>query len=94
MLTKLQVSGVTHFKGSIEGRNYDSTTLLAVVPFPATRDSAVGFDTIKVTYGLSDNFAKFKGRQYPIEVEADLEITTGGYVANDVKFSPLNAPKA
>lgn len=86
MQGQLTIVGVTQFKGDIDGRAYDQTKCLVMLPFPSTRGTAIGYDAIGANYGDSRNFDKFKSRDYPLVVDAEYELTTAGMEILAVKF--------
>jgi hypothetical protein len=93
MQGNLTIVGVKQFKGAVEGLNFDHTKLMVMLPFPRARAEVnAGFDVIEVPYGTSDNFAQFKGRKFPLVVEADYEVTTKGLEVFELK--QVQAPKA
>ena len=93
MQTKIIIQGVKQFKGPIEGVEYDHCKCIVQLPFPRNRaDTQLGFDGVAANYGKSENFKQFVGRQYPITVDADVEITTTGMDILHIEW-PKAAPK-
>jgi hypothetical protein len=97
MADKAQLLGVTRFKDTIDGRSYDTTKLLVVLPFDPNNQDRAGFDTVSYNYGTSANFEKFKGRQYPIEVmltKSEVATTRGAsIIVTNCEFLPINQPQ-
>jgi hypothetical protein len=87
MQGNLTVLGIKQFKGTVEGLAFDHTKLLVSLPFPRARaESNLGFDVIEVPYGKSDNFEQFKGKKFPLTIDADYEVTTKGLEVFELKI--------
>lgn len=92
MQGNLTILGVKQFKGKVEGLDFDHTKLLVSLPFPRARaESNLGFDVLEVPYGKADNFAMFKGRHFPLTIDAEYEVTTKGIEVFDLKILPSPA---
>lgn len=95
MQVQLTILGAKNFSGEVEGQKYDHTKLIISLPFPKARaESNIGYDAQEATYGTSLNFVQFKGRQFPIKCNAEVEITTRGMDIINVELPPVQAPKA
>jgi len=93
MQGNLTIVGVKQFKGAVEGLNFDHTKLLVMLPFPRARSEVnTGFDVIEAPYGKSENFLQFKGKKFPLVIEADYEVTTKGIEVFELKL--IQPPKA
>jgi hypothetical protein len=92
MQGNLTVLGVKQFKGTVEGLSFDHTKLLVSLPFPRARaESNLGFDVIEVPYGKSENFEAFVGKKFPLQIDADYEVTTKGLEVFELKIIPSPA---
>lgn len=92
----LTIVGVTNFNGTVEGRQYNTTKCIVLLPFSSNKKEAkIGFDALYANYGTHENFKKFEGRKFPLNCECEWENTTDGLDIISVKFSNLanQAPK-
>lgn len=76
MIGRYQVLGCKGFKGDVEGKHYDSTTLYVVFPVSRRADGEVGFNVKAVKFGLHDEFLKLKELTFPLLADLDLEHTS------------------
>lgn len=77
--SKIKVLGMKSNKGSMDnGQQYDSTKVYVQTPLDETKGNAKGFAVAEYTLGLSNEFDKFKGLNFPFEATATLEIVTTG----------------
>lgn len=55
---KVRVTGAKAFNGTVDGKNYDSTTLFVEVDLASTADGSqcAGFATTSLKFGTSKNF--------------------------------------
>jgi hypothetical protein len=75
----LLVLGAKSFKGEVEGKSYDSTTLFVVMDVSELQGTAVGQNVVEMKFGKSDEFGKLKTLPFPIQAELGLNLTTKGY---------------
>lgn len=95
MQAQITILGVKQFSGEVEGTKYDHTKLIVSLPFPKAREeSNLGFDAQEALYGKSLNFTQFKGRKFPLQVMADVEITTRGMEIISVELPSLSPARA
>lgn len=78
METRVQVLGVKGFKGTVEGVDYDSTTLYVVLPVSKRSGTEAGFNVKEVKFGKEEEFQKIKNLPFPVIAELDLEMNTKG----------------
>lgn len=78
MKQTLKAVGVTHFKGNIEGRDYDHTKIRVLMPVATSQTNQRGYDVLDLPFGTSENFAKLQGLKFPIDLDCDIELTTKG----------------
>lgn len=76
--SKFQVLGCKGFKGTVEGTNYDSTTLYVVMDVSEKNGTEVGFNVANMKFGKEEEFQKLKGLSFPLLAELDIELTTKG----------------
>lgn len=81
----LQITGAKSFKGDVEGKPYDSTTLFVLMDVSERTGTAVGQNVVEMKFGTSEEFAKLKGLRFPIHAECDLVLTTKGYEVHGVR---------
>lgn len=72
------VMGVTKFNDVIDGNQVDTTNVFFAVPFNAETGNAMGFGTAKVKFGTSQNFALFRGLEFPITLQVAFKSVTTG----------------
>jgi len=88
---ELLVLGAKSFKGDVEGKNYDSTTLFVVMDVSERGGNSVGQNVVEMKFGKSDEFEKLKHLPFPLKSELALNLTTKGYEVEG--FRALNQPK-
>lgn len=76
---QLLVLGAKSFKGDVEGKNYDSTTLFVVMDVSERGGNSVGQNVVEMKFGTSEEFQKLKGLSFPCQSELMLNLTTKGY---------------
>ena len=92
---QLMVLGAKFFKGEVEGKIYDSTTLFAVMDVSELSGTAVGQNGIELKFGKSDEYQKLKDLPFPIQAELVLNLTTKGYEVEGFRpISQSNKPAA
>lgn len=97
---KITVVGFKAFKGVIESQSHDFTKLIVLVGFPRKNEMQGGFDAQIAQdltgKGNSENASNWKGKPFPLTIEADYELTTKGLEIYEYKFvnpQANNAPK-
>jgi len=75
----LQVVGAKAFKGDVEGKHYDSTTLFVLMDVSERSGTAIGQNVVEMKFGTSDELAKLKALPFPVQAELALNLTTKGY---------------
>lgn len=88
----LLVLGAKSFKGDVEGKAYDSTTLFVVMDESVRGGNRVGQNVVEMKFGQSDEFEKLKHLPFPSQAELVLNLTTKGYEV--VGFRALSAKQA
>lgn len=83
----LLVLGAKSFKGDVEGKAYDSTTLFVVMDVSERGGNSVGQNVVEMKFGKSDEFDKMKHLNFPCQCELGLKLTTKGYEV--AGFRPL-----
>lgn len=76
---QLMVLGAKSFKGDVEGKPYDSTTLFVVLDVSERNGTSVGQNVVEMKFGKSDEFSKLKSLTFPINADLSLNLTTKGY---------------
>jgi hypothetical protein len=83
----LTVLGSKGNKGDYEGTAFDSTKVNVLIPYSRSKENQAGYDVTVAVFGKSANFQAFKGKKYPLVVEADFEHTaTGLEIYEIIKF--------
>jgi hypothetical protein len=84
--TQMTIVGMKRFKGDVEGKGYDSTTLFVAMNMGG--ENASGATVVEHKYGSSDNFAKLSGIPFPFNAEVTYrqEATTKGMVKTIVEL--------
>lgn len=90
----LLVLGAKSFKGDVEGKNYDSTTLFVVMDVSERAGNSVGQNVVEMKFGTSDEFHKLKDLPFPLQAELGLNLTTKGYEVAGFKALPKSANPA
>lgn len=75
----LMVLGAKSFKGDVEGKAYDSTTLFVVMDVSERGGNSVGQNVVEMKFGKSEEFDKLKHLTFPVTAELGLKLTTKGY---------------
>ncbi len=90
--TTATVLGIKRSKGTFEDRNYDSTKVFISMSLDTSKGDAAGQSASELTWGLSDNFAKFASATFPFHAELDMEQVIKGknpvMILHDVKPIP------
>lgn len=76
---QLLVVGAKSFKGDVEGKSYDSTTLFVLMDLSERSGTSVGQNVVEMKFGKSDEFEKLKHLPFPVNAELALNLTTKGY---------------
>ena len=77
--SKIKVLGMKSNKGSMDnGQQFDSTKVYVETPLDESKGNAKGFATTEYTFGLSNEYEKFKTMSFPFEAMATLEFVTTG----------------
>lgn len=76
----VQLTGVKRFKGDIEGKSYDSTTLFCLLGLDSSSGDMFGKATAQYKFGTSDRFDEVKHllRNGPVAVVLEQEQVTNG----------------
>ena len=90
----LLVLGAKSFKGDVEGKSYDSTTLFVVMDVSEKNGTAVGQNVVEMKFGKSDEFSKLNSLPFPIQAELGLNLTTKGYEVEGFKALSPAKPAA
>lgn len=83
--TQTLVTGCKSFKGDVEGKHYDSTTLFVLMDVSDRNGNAVGQNVVEMKFGDSTEFAKLKDLKFPVVSELGLKLTTKGYEVTSFK---------
>lgn len=94
-VTKEVVLGAKSFKGTIEGRQFDSTTVFCQTKLDESQGTAKGFAGASYVWGGADNFEKIRHLPFPFEAELTMETVTSGNKQRQIciAFKPLQMPK-
>lgn len=94
-ITKELVMGAKSFKGTIEGRSFDSTTIFCQTKLDESQGNAKGFTGASYVWGSAENYDKIKHLPFPFEAELTMETVTSGNKVRQVcvGFKPLSLPK-
>jgi hypothetical protein len=95
LTTQMTIVGMKRFKGDVDGKQYDSTTLFVAMSMGG--ENAQGSTVVEFKYGSSDNYSKLAGTGFPFnaEVTYDQEATPKGQVKTivlNVKPTPQVQP--
>lgn len=90
---ELMVLGAKSFKGDVEGKPYDSTTLFVVMDVSERGGNTVGQNVVEMKFGKSDEFEKFKHLPFPCKAELLLKLTTKGYEVAGFRAVSANPAK-
>lgn len=88
----LLVLGAKSFKGDVEGKPYDSTTLFVVMDVSERNGNSVGQNVVEMKFGKSEEFERLRHLPFPVQLELSLRLTTKGYEV--VGFRALSNPAA
>lgn len=88
------VLGAKSFKGTVEGKDYDSTTLFVVMDVSEKRGNSIGQNSVEMKFGKSDEFQKLKDLKFPVNAELALKLTTSGYEVEGFRLAPPAAASA
>lgn len=91
---ELLILGAKSFKGDVEGKAYDSTTLFVVMDVSERGGNSVGQNVVEMKFGTSVEFDKLKGLPFPLKAELGLNLTTKGYEVNGFRALPQLAKPA
>ncbi len=95
--TQIEVVGMKASKGTLEnGQAFDSTKVFALIDLDDSKGMAKGKAMAEYTYGLSDEFSKFKHLELPFICDATVEIVTSGRAQKTqiVELRPVQAKKS
>lgn len=70
------VLGVTKFNDVIDGKQVDTTTVYFATPFNEETGNAMGFGAAKVKFGTSQNYALFRGLDFPVALQIAFKTVT------------------
>lgn len=89
-----QVLGCKGFKGTVEGQNFDSTTLYVVMEVSEKNGTEAGYNVLPVKFGKEEEFQKIKHLPFPIMAELEIELTTKGPECFGFKAVSQSKPQA
>lgn len=94
-VTRELVLGAKSFKGMIDGRNFDTTTIFVQTRLDDSQGTAKGFAGAAYQWGGAENFEKIKHNPFPFEAELTMETVTSGNKQKQicVGFKPLQMQK-
>lgn len=75
---KGDILGVKRFKGLIEGNEIDQCKVLVTTPMDVSTGNSLGFSVSEYRFGVSSNFDRFQGLQFPFKADLTIEMTTNG----------------
>lgn len=77
--TQVKVLGMKANKGQMDnGSSYDSTRVYVETSLDESRGNAKGFAVADYTFGLSNEFERFKTLNFPFMATASFELVTTG----------------
>jgi len=76
--TQAKVMGAKKFCGTVEGQNFDSTTLFIETELDTSKEVALGFAVAEYKFGTSAEFDKMKHLTFPFIADLTVELTTTG----------------
>lgn len=93
--TRELILGAKSFKGMIEGRNFDSTTIYVQTRMDDSQGTAKGFAGASYQWGGAENFERIKHLPFPFEAELTMETVTSGNKQKQIctGFKPTQLPK-
>lgn len=76
----VQLTGVKRFKGDVDGKHYDSTTLFCLLGLDSSSGDAYGKASAQYKFGTSERFDEVKHllRSGPVPVVLEMEQVTNG----------------
>lgn len=92
---KMLVLGIKKFSGSVEGVQYDSTTVFVQMRQDETKGTAKGFAGQDLRFGDSTNYDKLSHLSFPLEADVELEMVSngkGGMKTIVTSLKPLVSP--
>lgn len=95
-MAKMHVLGMKKFKGTVEGENYDSTTVFVRMRQDDSKGTAAGFVGQDMKFGTSANFDRLSSLSFPLDAEVEIETVSNGKGAMKtiiVDLKPIQAPK-
>ena len=95
MIQKGTVIGAKQFKGSVEGRDYDTCKLRVMMPVPDGSENECGMNVVELNYGKSDKYSGLSKQRFPFDAELqfEVEIRSGKPVMNLKGIRVVNDPK-
>lgn len=77
--TEIKVLGMKASKGEMDnGLKFDSTKVYVETQLDESKGNAKGFAVAEYTFGLSDEFEKFRRLPFPFTASAEMELQTNG----------------
>lgn len=73
-----RVTGMKKFKGEVEGKNYDSTTVYVETRMDDRNGNRRGFCTMDFNAGTSDVFERLQPIDLPAQFEIEWDTVTNG----------------
>jgi hypothetical protein len=97
IMAKMHVLGMKMFKGTVEGENYDSTTVFVRMRQDETKGTAIGYVGQDLRFGDSKNFKRFTTMSFPFDADIETETVSngkGGMKTIIVDLKPIQPAKA
>lgn len=93
MTDKVKVTGVKFFKGSVEGKDYDSTTIFVEERLDDRQGRAKGYATIAYKHGSSAVAQVLMKREFPLVCEVEFDRVTNGKESETIiaHIKPMDA---
>lgn len=93
MPDKVKVTGVKFFKGTVEGKEYDSTTVYVEERLDDRRGTAKGYATTAYRHGTSSVGMALQKREFPLICEVEFDRVTNGRDSETIiaQLKPLDA---
>ncbi len=83
---KAKVTGMKRFKGDVEGKHYDSTTVYVETRLYDKAGNRRGYASQDYPCGTSDVYARWEKIELPAEFEIDMETVTDGNTSKQIVF--------
>jgi hypothetical protein len=73
-----RVTGMKKFKGDVEGKSYDSTTVYVETKLDDRKDNRRGHCTMDFNAGLSEVYDRLQAIELPAQFEVEWDTVTNG----------------